>query len=298
MEIGVVIPHTGPSASPTFIRDFAQTAEGCGLDRLWAVDHLVLPQRVTSRYVLGRKPVAVADGWLSASLAPNYEMITTLSWVAAQTETIGLGTSVAVLPIRNPIANARQLATLDVFSGGRLIYGIGIGWLREEATAMHMAWEQRAARSEEHIELLRALWCATERYVEFQGKYYDFAPIDPSPQPQQRPIPILIGGHSRPALNRAVRIGDGWIAAPMSMNRLAELLAELHRLADDHGRPHSDLFTVGSTTFDPHDGSKAFGESLDAYRQIGVNHLQVVLPSDDPALTIKNLSLLGAHRTG
>ena len=298
MEIGVVIPHTGPSASPAFIRDFVQAAEACGIDRLWAVDHLVLPQRITSRYVLGRKPAPVADDWLSSSLAPNYEMVTTLTWVAAHTETIGLGTSVAVLPIRNPIANARQLATLDTFSGGRLMYGVGIGWLREEATAMHMAWEQRAARSEEHIELLRTLWCATERYVEFRGKYYDFAPIDPSPQPQQRPIPILIGGHSSPALDRAVRIGDGWIAAPMSANRLAELLAELYRLADHHGRPHTDLFTVGSTSFDPRGGSKSFGETFDAYRQVGVDHLQVLLPSDDPASTIKHLSLLGAQRSG
>jgi alkanesulfonate monooxygenase SsuD/methylene tetrahydromethanopterin reductase-like flavin-dependent oxidoreductase (luciferase family) len=131
MRIGVVLPHTGPTASPTFIRDFAQTAEGCGLDRLWAVDHLVLPQHVSSPYVLGRRPTAVADGWLSENLAPNFEMVTTLSFVAGHTRTIGLGTSVAVLPIRNPVANARQLATLDALSGGRLIYGVGIGWMRE-----------------------------------------------------------------------------------------------------------------------------------------------------------------------
>ena len=162
MELGLVLPHTGPLASPTFIRDFAQEAEGRGFARLWAVDHLVLPYRVASLYVLGRQPAPVADGWLSDNLAPNYEMMTALAWVAGQTATIGLGTSVAVLPLRNPIANARQLATLDALSGGRLLYGVGAGWLREEATAMGVPWERRGARSEEHVAVLRKLWCASD----------------------------------------------------------------------------------------------------------------------------------------
>ena len=133
-----------------------------------------------------------------------------------------LGTSVAVLPIRNAVANARQLSTLDVYSGGRVLYGVGVGWLREEAEAMSMPWDRRGKRSEEHIALLRALWCADGDLVEFHGEFHDIPPMDPEPRPVQRPIPILIGGHSDVALERAGRIGDGWIAAQMSPSVVAE----------------------------------------------------------------------------
>ena len=293
MEIGLVLPHTGVVAAPSFIRDFAQTAEESGIDRLWAVDHLVLPHHVDSLYVLGRKPAPVADGWLSENLAPNYEMLTTLTWVAGQTATIGLGTSVAVLPIRNPVLNARQLATLDTLSGGRLTYGVGIGWLREEASAMAMPWDHRAARSEEHVALLRTLWTATEPYVEFHGKYYDFPPMDPRPQPVRRSIPILIGGHSTAALDRAVRIGDGWISAPMPAKRLAELLAELRRHSDARGKEYGDLYKVASTAFE---SAPSFVETVDTYRNLGVDHLQVVLPDNDERMTITHIRKVAAAK--
>jgi probable F420-dependent oxidoreductase len=279
MEIGLVLPQTGPTASPSFIADFAHAAEQAGIDKLWAVDHLVLPHHTSSPYVLGRTPTLVADGWLSENLAPNYEMVTTLTWVAGLTNTIGLGTSVAVLPIRNPIANARQLATLDALSNGRLTYGVGVGWLREEADAMGMPWDQRGARSEEHIAVLRALWCSPNPYVEFHGTFYDFAPMDPRPQPVQRPIPILIGGHSTVALTRAVRIGDGWISAPTSAKRLADLLDDLRRLADTHGTDHAALYKVASTTLE---SVSTLADTVDTYRKLGVDHLQVVLPLHDP----------------
>lgn len=291
MEIGLVLPHTGPTASPSFIRDFAQTAEESGIDCLWAVDHVVLPYHTTSVYVLGRAPAPVADGWLSDNLAPNYEMLATLAWIAGQTATIGLGTSVAVLPIRNPVLNARQLATLDALSDGRLKYGVGIGWLREEASAMGLPWDHRAARSEEHIALLRALWSATEPYVEFHGKYYDFQPMDPRPQPVQRPIPILIGGHSTAALDRAIRIGDGWISAPMSAKRLAELLAELRRHADARGQAYGALYKVASTAFE---SAPSFAETVDTYRSLGVDHLQVVLPGSNAQVTITQVREVAA----
>jgi probable F420-dependent oxidoreductase len=279
MEIGLVLPQTGPTASPTFIRDFAHAAEQSGIDKLWAVDHLVLPHHTSSPYVLGRKPTLVADGWLSDNLAPNYEMLTTLTWVAGLTATIGLGTSVAVLPIRNPIANARQLATLDALSNGRLTYGVGVGWLREEADAMGMPWDQRGARSEEHIAVLRTLWCSPDPYVEFHGRFYDFPPMDPRPQPVQRPIPILVGGHSMLALARAVRIGDGWISAPTSVKRLAGLLDDLRRLSDANDTDHGALYKVASTTLE---SVSTLADTVDTYRRLGVDHLQVVLPVHDP----------------
>ena len=146
-----MIPHTGTRASPDYIRRFCTTAEEAGLDGLWGVDHMVMPHHTDSPYVLGRSPAVIEDDAVSALLSPNYEMMTTLCWVAGFTSRIKLGTAVAVLPIRNAVANARQLSTLDVYSGGRVLYGVGVGWLREEAEAMGMPWDRRGRRSEEHI---------------------------------------------------------------------------------------------------------------------------------------------------
>ena len=153
MDVGVTIPHTGRYASPEWVREYCTTAEQLGFDSLWGVDHLVMPQHTDSDYTLGRKPAKIADDAVSGLLSPNYEMMTTLTWVAGFTERVRLGTAVAVLPIRNAVHNARALATLDVYSGGRVVYGVGVGWLREEAEAMGMPWDRRGARSEEHIAL-------------------------------------------------------------------------------------------------------------------------------------------------
>lgn len=284
MELGLVLPHSGPTAAPEFIRDFALTAEEAGIHGLWAVDHLVLPRHVASPYVLGRRPVPVAAGWLAEHLSPNYELMTTLSWVAGMTRTISLGTSVSVLPIRNPVANARQLASLDALSGGRLWYGAGVGWMREEADVMGLPWDRRGARSDEHIAVLRALWSGDDRYVEFHGSFYDFDQVDRCPQPVGGTIPILIGGHSEAALNRAARLGDGWIAAPMPPQRLSELLSRLRVHRECEGTPASDFRVVAATNFTDFD---TFGRSIATYRELAVDHLQVLLPTADPRATLE-----------
>ena len=185
---------------PTGCATTATVAEEAGWDSLWGVDHLVMPQHTDSEYTLGRKPAKIADDAVSGLLSPNYEMMTTLTWIAGFTERIKLGTAVAVLPIRNAVQNARILATLDVYSGGRVLYGVGVGWLREEAEAMGMPWDRRGARSEEHIALMRTLWCAEGDLVEFHGEFHDLPPMDPEPRPVQRPIPIL---DRRPLRHRA-----------------------------------------------------------------------------------------------
>jgi alkanesulfonate monooxygenase SsuD/methylene tetrahydromethanopterin reductase-like flavin-dependent oxidoreductase (luciferase family) len=129
-----------------------------------------------------------------------------------------------------------MLATLDVYSEGRLVYGVGVGWLREEAEAMQMPWDRRGARAEEHIALMRRLWTAEGDTVEFEGEFYRVPPIHPDPRPVQQPPPIVIGGHSDIALRRAARIGDGWIAGPMQPERLAALIAELRGHLEAQGR--------------------------------------------------------------
>jgi len=274
VDIGLTIPHTGRYASPEWVREYCTAAEQLGFDSLWGVDHMVMPQHTESDYTLGRKPSKIADDAVSGLLSPNYEMMTTLTWVAGFTERVRLGTAIAVLPIRNAVHNARALATLDVYSGGRVVYGVGVGWLREEAEAMGMPWDRRGARSEEHIALMRALWCAEGDLVEFHGEFYDLPPMDPEPRPVQRPIPILIGGHSDIALERAGRIGDGWIAAQMSPERVVEHWPRVLEAAERNGRDPASLQLFTST---PVRKDRSLADLLAEYREIGVDHVQVGL---------------------
>jgi probable F420-dependent oxidoreductase len=275
MEIGVRIPHTGREASPSFVREWCTTADAAGYGILWGVDHVVMPQKVASKYVLPRNPAAIADDAVSNQLSPNFEMMTTLAYVAGITERVKLGTAIAVLTIRNAVLNARQLSTLDRYSNGRVVYGVGIGWLKEEADAMNMPWDRRGARSDEHIELLRTLWTATGKHVEFHGQFWDIPPMDPEPRPVQQPIPILVGGHSEPAMDRAARLGDGWISGNVSAARLAEMLPALREATDRHGR---DLATL-----DVYSQTKE-GVTLDElrrYDELGVKSLQVLISDLD-----------------
>jgi len=272
VEIGLSIPHTGRHASPAFVREFCTAAEVAGFDSLWGVDHMVMPHHTDSLYTLGRKPAPIGDDAVSGLLSPNYEMHTTLTWVAGFTERVKLGTAVAVLPIRNAVANARQVATLDVYSGGRVLYGIGAGWLREEAEAMGMPWDRRGRRTEEHIALMRALWCGEGDLVEFHGEFHDCPPMDPEPRPVQRPIPILIGGHSDIALDRAGRIGDGWIAAMMSPPRIAEHWAKVRAAAERNDRdPHTLLLTASM----PPMTGQALVDAVGERAELGVDHVIV-----------------------
>lgn len=276
IEIGVRIPHTGTRATPAFVREWCTTAEAAGFDALWGADHIVMPQRAESEYPLGREPTRIEDDAVSHLLSPNFELVTTLAYVAAVTERVAIGTAVAVLPIRNALLNARQLATVDRYSNGRLRCGVGAGWLREEAEAMGMPWDRRGARTEEHVALLRAIWTAPGPHVEFHGEFWDVPPMDPEPRPVQQPIPILVGGHTEVAIDRAVRIGDGWIAAGMSPGRLAELLPAVQAALDRHGRDPASLPVYcsggrGGVTID----------EIRKYEELGVHSLQVAIDTLD-----------------
>ncbi len=303
MEIGLAIPHTGKLASPGFVRDFCQAADELGYDGLWTVDHPAIPPHSDSEYTLGVKPRKMPDGSVSDLLAPNYEMTATMLYVAGITRRAKLGSSVAVLPLRNPVLNARMLATLDAYSDGRLVYGVGVGWLREEAEAMQMPWDRRGARSEEHIALLRRLWSAEGELVDFEGEFYRVPPIHPDPRPVQRPgPPIVIGGHSEVALRRAARIGDGWTAGPMPPERLAGLVGTLRANVAAEGRDAADVPVYANAgmaiTAEPGEEAWKFTapngavsvqevdalvEHLREFERIGVHHLRVIFQSADRA---------------
>jgi alkanesulfonate monooxygenase SsuD/methylene tetrahydromethanopterin reductase-like flavin-dependent oxidoreductase (luciferase family) len=172
-------------------------------------------------------------------------------------------------------------------------YGVGAGWLREEAEAMGMPWDRRGRRSEEHIALLRALWCAEGDLVEFHGEFHDIPPVDPEPRPVQRPIPIFVGGHSDAALERAGRIGDGWISAPMSPGRLREHWSKVQAAAERHGRDPDALRLVSAMS--PLADASAQPDAVGAYREAGVHHLIVDLYVSSRDAVFDELHRLGSE---
>jgi len=217
---------------PEQMADVAVRAESLGFESVWVAEHLVFPAEIRSRYPYAKEGVPPIN-----PATPLLDPLLVLMQVAARTQRIRLGTNVYILPLRHPIAVARMVGTLDVLSGGRVSFGVGLGWLEEEFTAVGIDFASRAGRGREAIRALRALW--TEEVPAFSGKYVAFEPVRFEPKPVQRPHPpILVGGESEAALRRAAALGDGWYgvghtpdSAATQVRRLRELLAEQGRAA-------------------------------------------------------------------
>jgi probable F420-dependent oxidoreductase len=302
MELGLTIPHFGPLASPRFVIDFCRSAESAGFDSVWVADHVVVPAQFESEYVLPAVPQRYEFADMQATMGLNLEMNTTLAVAAAVTERVKLCTGIAVLPIRNPVLNARQMASIDLYSGGRILYGVGVGWLKEEAEAMGMPWDRRGRRVDEQISLLRTLWNATGETVEFAGEFYRVPAISPDPRPVQRPIPILIGGHSDAALDRAARLGDGWIAAGMGPERLKESMDRLGAACDRTGRDPDELQIVNgersdvqldAESIDLKDQAHRVVDALNMYESMGVTHMKAGIRAADPASALRIIEWYG-----
>jgi probable F420-dependent oxidoreductase len=237
MEFGVLLPQFGVWARGPEVRErirqVAVAADRLGYHVLWTAEHVIFPSEVTTPYPYGgRFPYPVTD--------PILDVVATLSYVAAITSRIRLGSSVMVLPYRNPIVLAKQLATLDVLSGGRLLLGVAGGWLREEFELLGVPFSERGARMDEYLTLVRALW--TEDRVTFSGRWFTLRDAAFFPKPIQQPPPIWIGGSSPAALRRVARLGDGWVAVPRPrLDDLANDIAEIRRLAEQAGRDGATL---------------------------------------------------------
>jgi probable F420-dependent oxidoreductase len=239
MQFGVLLPQFGALARGADvtqrIRRVAQTAERLGYDVLWTAEHIVFPNTINTPYPYGdRFPYPITD--------PILGIVATLSYVAAITTHIKLGSSVLVLPYRNPLVLAKELASLDVLSNGRLLLGVAGGWLKEEFDMLGVPFRERGRRTDEYVTLLRALW--TEESVTFHGRYFDLTEAAFFPKPLQQPHPpIWIGGSSPAALQRVARVGNGWIAVPRpTLDDLAADIREIRRLTDAHDR---DPATIG-----------------------------------------------------
>jgi probable F420-dependent oxidoreductase len=209
--------------------EICRRAEAAGFESVWGGEHVVLPTRMTSKYPY------TADGKIPAEPdTPIPDPLIWLAFAAAAAPTLRLGTCILIVPQRNPVVLAKELATLDRLSGGRVELGLGVGWLREEFEALGVPWERRGERNDEYIAAMRALWSGP--HAEFHGKFVDFAPVTCSPRPVQRSIPILVGGDSDAAIARAVRIADGYFPGEGDALRLGALIARLREAEKRAGR--------------------------------------------------------------
>ena len=209
--------------------DICRRAEAAGFESVWGGEHVVLPTSIESRYPY------TADGKIPAEPdTPIPDPLIWLAFVAAAAPTLRLGTCILIVPQRNPIVLAKELATLDRLSGGRVELGLGVGWLREEFDALGVPWDRRGARNDEYVAAMRALWAGP--HAEFHGEFVDFAPVTCSPRPVQTSIPILVGGDTTAAINRAVRLADGYFPGEGNAERLGALITTLRQAAEGHGR--------------------------------------------------------------
>ena len=232
MEIGLSIPRL-PDAPG--IRRFVQRAEELGFESVLAGDHVLLPTGGTNQYPY------TADGSFSRPAdEPFLETMTMLGYMAACTDTIKLGSTVIILPYRNPLVQAKMFASLDVLTDGRMICGVGVGWLEKEFDTLGVPYAERGPMSDEFLEIFKTLW--TQAHPEFHGNYYDIEGIQFYPKPVQQPhIPIWVGGHSRPALRRVARYGDCWHTTRQTPDFVAQNLPYLREQAERAGRDPASI---------------------------------------------------------
>lgn len=222
MKLGLFGINMGPSASPDEFVTTVQAAEAAGFDSVWAGEHVILPDPQVPP-----SPMAPQDAALDPLVA--------LTWAAAHTSTIRLATGIVILPQRNPVVLAKEIASLDVLSGGRFTFGVGVGYLEPEFRAIGADFENRGAITDEYVDAMQHLWY--DEHPEFHGRFADFAGVDAYPRPVQRPIPIVYGGHTKRAYRRAVAGGHGWYGFAMKPADVAACLAGLHVAADEVERP-------------------------------------------------------------
>jgi probable F420-dependent oxidoreductase len=214
--------------------EICRRAEAAGFESLWGGEHVILPSKIESSYPY------TADGKIPAMPdTPIPDPLIWLAFAAAAAPSMRLGTCILIVPQRNPLILAKELATLDQLSGGKVELGLGVGWLEEEFDALGVPWARRGARNDEYIEAMRTLWSGPE--VEFHGEFVDFQTVTCSPRPVQPTIPILVGGDSDVAIRRAARLADGYFPGEGDVDRLAALITRVRQAAEDAGRDPDEI---------------------------------------------------------
>jgi probable F420-dependent oxidoreductase len=226
MKVGVFVFQTDDVLDPAVL---AKRAEELGFESFWVPEHPIIPLRASSPYR------GSADGSIPESYGRIVDPFIALARASAATQTIKLGTAICLVPERNPLLLAKEIATLDRFSGGRFLFGIGAGWLKEETEIMGGDFPHRWTQAREAILAMKELWTKAE--AEFHGKYYDFPPVRSFPKPAQQPHPpILVGGNAPNVLKRVVAWGNGWMPGRVSAADIRHGCATLRELAEQAGR--------------------------------------------------------------
>ncbi|MEQ9450770.1 MAG: LLM class F420-dependent oxidoreductase [Pseudomonadales bacterium] len=239
-------------------------AEDAGLESVWGGEHVIMPDSITSKYPY------TPDGKIPAEPeTPIPDPLIWLAFAAAAAPTLRLGTCILIVPQRNPLILAKELATLDVLSGGRVELGLGVGWMKEEFDALGVDWARRGARNDEYIAAMQALWAGP--HAEFHGEFVDFEPVTCSPRPVNGHIPILVGGDTDAAVRRAVRLADGYFPGEGDADRLQALLQRLHKATEDAGRDPASIeinAMFGTQMADPEAG-------LEQLAALGVDRIMI-----------------------
>ncbi len=255
MKLGFFGIGSGPCAEPEVAARVARAAEAAGYESLWTGEHVVLPEP--------RVPPSPAP--------PDFPMLhpsSILAFLAGVTERVRLGTGIVILPQRNPLVLAKELASVDVLSGGRLLFGLGAGYLKPEFDALGVSFERRGARTDEYIEVIRALW--TQPSPSFRGEFASFSGVQAWPRPVQKPHPpIIVGGHSPGALRRAVRAGNGWYGFALDLDNTRRCIEGLRAAEREVERPPE----LGPLEISVTPGMPLDADAARRYEDLGVERL-------------------------
>jgi probable F420-dependent oxidoreductase len=308
MRYGFYLPTRGQTATPEALQTLVQRGEELGFSSVMIADHIVFPVTITSKY-----PYTVSGAFPGQGDA--LDQLSLMAFIAAKTSALRLVSSVMILPYRNPVVTAKALATIDVLSNGRVTVGVGVGWLREEFEALAAPdFDRRGAASDEYLQIFKSLW--TESPASFAGRFYRFDAIRCLPQPVQKPHPpIWIGGHTRAALRRVARFGDGWHpvganpAVPLRPAELRASLDELARLTEAEGRdPGALTISFKAPVYDPAQSLDGRGaerrpfsgsaeqivEDIASYARLGVSELIFDFRSESLTESLERMERFGS----
>lgn len=278
MKFAVHAVGCGSTAKPETLAMVARKAEALGFESAWIPEHLAVP--VTMRSPYPYSPDGKFPGGATVAL---HDPFVALAYVAACTTRIKLGTGVFVLPLRNALAVAKAVASLDVLSNGRFLFGIGVGWLADEFEAVGMPFADRAARTREAIRMMQQLW--SEDTPAFSGRFHNFAPLGFNPKPVQQPHPpLILGGEKPAALRRAAEVGDGWIGVAHTPESVRAIVATLHEHRVRAGRAVAGF----EITVAPPPGQAVDHDRARAYADAGVHRLIVFSPGFVPRARIES----------
>src|SRR3984885_10053737 len=270
MKIGLFGINTGPCANPLTAAKAARAAEAAGFESVWTGEHIVLPDPQVPP-----SPVPADTPFLDSAVA--------LAYIAAHTKTVRLGTGIIILPQRNPVVLAKELASLDVLSEGRLTFGIGIGYLKPEFEAIGAPFDHKGPRSEEFLGAMIALW--TQEKPEYRGRFVSFGGVNAMPRPVQKPHPeVVFGGHTKEAYSRAARLAKGWYGFALDLDGTQKCINGVREACKAEGRKFEDIeISVTPRGKVDRDTAKRFAD-------LGVHRLILLPRGNDEASILQMVS--------